>query len=118
MTVLKDVKISSARYHNQSAYPSRKKMLERYTTPEHTETSSMSQDFYAYIRYQLSIFERKQQQFSQRRVVRLKLKKFICVQRTCLKVAKEIISETKNALVVIGSTKFSANSPIKGEIIV
>lgn len=88
-----------------------------WTTPEVTETSSMSLEYRAYTEYQLSIFERKQREFSQRKVVRLKLQKYICVQKECVALAKEIIGEEEHesVLVVIGSTETSPNSPIKGE---
>lgn len=89
----------------------------RWTTTEITQTSSMSWDFVSYARYELSIFARKQREFSQRKVVRLKLKKYICVQKECVALAKEIIGEEEheNVLIAIGSCETPPNSPIKGK---
>lgn len=89
----------------------------KWTTAEVTETSSMSWDFVSYTAYQLGIFERKQREFSQRKVVRLKLQKYICVQKECVKLAKEIIGqeEHENVLIAIGSTETPPNSPMKGK---
>lgn len=117
MYVVRDIKISSAEYHNRSGFPSRLQLLKGWTTPEQTQASSMSGNFYEYIEYQMSIFERKQREFSQRKVVRLKLKKYICVQRTCVELAKRIIDGHENALIAIGTTKIGGSCPIKGMII-
>lgn len=76
----------------------------------------MSQNYREYAEYQMRIFERKQREFSQRKVVRLKLKKYICVQKTCVALAKEIIGEHRNVLIVMGSSETAPNSPIKGMI--
>lgn len=77
----------------------------------------MSADYRAYAQYQMRIFEAKQREFSQRKVVRLKLKKFICVSKTCAAIAKEFVGDHKNVFIAIGSTNFAANSPIKGKTI-
>lgn len=118
MWIVNDIKITSKEYHNRSGFQRRYNDLKEWTTEEVTQTSSMSYDFVAYAIYQLSIFARKQWEFSQRKVVRLKLQKFICVQKTCVEMAKEIIGEHKKVLIAIGTTDTPANSPIKGMIVI
>lgn len=80
--------------------------------------SSTSSDFRAYAINQLSIFETKQREFSQRKVVRLKFKKYICTTKLCVELAKEIIGDHKNVFIAIGSSEMAPNSPIRGKIIV
>lgn len=80
--------------------------------------SSKSSDFRAYAKNQLSIFETKQREVSQRKVVRLKLKKYFCTTKLCVELAKEIIGDHKNVFIAIGSSEMAPNSPIRGKIIV
>lgn len=70
-----------------------------------------------YTRYQLNIFARKQQEFSQRKVVRLKFQKYLCVMRTTAKIAKDLIDGHENTLIAFGSCKTASNSPMKGMIV-
>lgn len=111
-----DIKISSAEYHNKSAFPTRMRKLRRWTSSDSTFDSSMSVNYIDYTRRQLTIFERKQREFSQHKVTRLKLQKYICVKRTCNALAKRIVNGHKNVFIAIGSYKIAANSPIKGRI--
>lgn len=113
----KEVKLSSAQYHHDSGFSSRNNLLKSWTTQDVLLSSPKSENFDQYIDDQLRIFARKQEEFIQRKVTRLKLKKFICVQRTCAKIAKQIIGDSKNVFIAIGTTKLPASSPIKGMIV-
>lgn len=113
----KEIKISSAHYHNRSGFQQRYNNLMRWTTREQTATSSKSVMSDEYTRYQLNIFAQKQQEFSQRKVVRLKLQKYLCVMRTTAKFAKDLIGGHKHALIAFGACETAPNSPMKGMIV-
>lgn len=114
------IHISSKDYHNKSGFQSRYNKLQRWTTPEVTQLSSMSANYVEFIRHKLNIFAQKQEEFSQRKVTRLKLQKYICVKAMCVQMAKYITDEQntspENVLIVIGTTKVSGNDPIRGMI--
>lgn len=77
----------------------------------------MSGNYLEYIKHELSIFEEKQSIFAQRKVARLKLKKYICRQRACNTIAKELVpNKLEPTLICIGSTEIASNSPMKGYI--
>lgn len=111
------VKLKNSTYQHMSGLYSRKLKLQKYTKHFKTQESPFSENFESYTKYRLSIFLTKQQIFSQRKVVRLNLQKFICIEKAIQKIAKTLIPDTSHkTLMCIGSTEIAGNSPIKGYI--
>lgn len=115
----KSIKIKSSKFRSMSGAISRKYTLDKITGAveelSKSVISPMQRDYTEYTRHRLRWFEQKQNVYGQRKVARLKLQKFICVEKTAHTIAKSIVQDRK-ALVFIGSTKFSPNAPIKGYI--
>lgn len=102
-----------------NGYHSRKMQLARFTSwfLEKSQESPHQADFTKYTEYRLSVFALKQSVFAQRKVTRLKLKKFICVDKTVHQIAKSLVPDTaKKTLICIGSTEIAGNSPMRGYI--
>lgn len=72
----------------------------------------------AYTVHRLKWFERRQAVYGTAKITRLKLEKFMRSEKVCHRIAKALISSNSDVrtLVIIGSTKTAANSPIKGYI--
>lgn len=113
------VKLKNSTYQTMSGNFARKQLLMKYTKnyTEVTQESPYLENFESYTKYRLSIFYQKQDIFSKRKIARLKFKKFICVEKTVHKIAKNLVPNTKdNTLICIGSTEIAGNSPIRGYI--
>lgn len=113
------IKLKNSKYQAMNGYHSRKMQLARYTSwfSEKSQESPHQADFTKYTAYRLSIFTIKQSTFAQRKVTRLKLKKFICVDKTIQKIAKTLVPDvSRKTLICVGSTEIAANSPIRGYV--
>lgn len=113
------IKLKSSVYHYASGYYSRRQKLKKYTKKfeEDSQLSPYAEAFEQYTEYQLLIFAEKQKLYAQRKVTRLKLQKFICVEKTSHVIAKQLVPNAKEkTLVCIGSTETASNSPIRGYI--
>lgn len=116
----KPIKLKNSTYQSMIGYHARKMQLAKFTKyfTEKSQESPHQTDYTAYARYRLGTFMKRQQIFGQRKVARLKLKKFICVEKTAHKIAAELVPHPKirNTLICIGSTEIAAASPMRGYI--
>lgn len=113
------IKLKNSTYQHMSGNYTRNQLLKKYTKnyTEITQESPLLENYESYTKYRLAIFSQKQEIFGKRIVARLKLKKFICVEKTVHEIAKNLIPDTKDkTLVCIGSTEIAGNSPIRGYI--
>lgn len=113
------IKLKSGKFRAMSGAVTRKYTLDKITREIEKESKSQispNQDFYIeYTRHRLKWFVKKQNVYSQRKVARLKLKKFICVEAAAHAVSKSLVQNRK-ALVFVGASKISSNSPMRGYI--
>lgn len=74
-------------------------------------------DYIAYTRHRLGFLAQKQAVYGQKKISWLKFQKYIRVPQAADKLAKKIVGRVESrALVVIGSAKIAANSPMKGYV--
>lgn len=79
--------------------------------------SAKSWDYRSYARFRLLHFIEKQEVYEDRRVTRLRFKKYILVEKAITALAKELVGHHKHrTLVHIGASKTAANSPMKGYV--
>lgn len=113
------IKIKSSKFRSISGAISRKYSHQNITKNIEEDTRStispMQTDYEQYTRHRLKWFDAKQDVYGQRKVARLKFKKFICVEAAAHKTVKSIIKHRK-ALVFIGASKIAANSPMRGYV--
>lgn len=123
---IKDLKYSSASFRYDTGEMSRKRQYNKYvgqvekpynSAITELKLSPMNADATAYTTFRLLHFEHRQRFLEQRKVARLKLKKYIRVEQGMHKMAKELVrGHEGSTLIFIGSTYVAPNSPIKGYV--
>lgn len=111
------IKIKNSTFRHNTGAKKRNNKLKKWTNEvEEIARTNLSptsiNQHELYMRHRLQYFVQKQNIYFQRKVARLKFKKFICVEKTCHKLSKHLVNN-KKTLIAVGSSKTAANSPIK-----
>lgn len=124
------IKIKNTKFRSLTKEHDRRYRLKKMTNDilekSKSTISPNTKNYVIYTEHRLKWFKEKQNVFGQRKVARLKFKKFICVEEATYAVVRKIIygdrkpdKATRAAtkpLVCIGASKLAANSPIKGYV--
>lgn len=114
------IKIRSAHFTHLTGYAAQKNERELWTSEidaksATTTFSPMSHNYIEYTRHRLLYFEHKQQAYEQPEMARVKFDKYRRTEQAAHKLARQIIGKDEGkTLIIIGSSKIAANSPIRG----